>query len=93
MALLARIFVVLFAFVLACVAAAAVILLLSRVAGGKEELEHLLTGDILNVTVGDVIKRAATFAAVGLFYGVFHKRFSLISDDHEEAERQGLKVR
>ena len=32
------------------VAAAGVILLLSRVAGGKEELEHLLTGDILNVT-------------------------------------------
>src|SRR6185295_5367592 len=31
------------------VAAAGVILLLSRVAGGKEELEHLLTGDILNV--------------------------------------------
>ena len=34
------------------VAAAGVILLLSRVAGGKEELEHLLTGDILNVTRG-----------------------------------------
>lgn len=75
------------------VAAAAVILLLSRVAGGKEELEHLLTGDILNVTVSDVLKRAATFAVVGIFYGAFHKRFSLISDDHEVAERQGLKVR
>src|SRR6185436_2364148 len=36
------------------VAAAGVILMLSRVAGGKEELEHLLTGDILNVTAAEV---------------------------------------
>ncbi|HUP88842.1 MAG TPA: metal ABC transporter permease [Longimicrobiales bacterium] len=75
------------------VAAAAVILLLSRVAGGKEELEHLLTGDILNVTAGDVAKRAATFAAIAIFYGVFHKRFSLISDNHQLAEQQGVRVR
>src|SRR5215204_2275870 len=40
------------------VAAAGVILMLSRVAGGKEELEHLLTGDILNVTAMEVLKRA-----------------------------------
>src|SRR6266478_6643735 len=39
------------------VAAAGVILLLSRVAGGKEELEHLLTGDILNVTGAEVGQR------------------------------------
>src|ERR1041384_7241369 len=57
------------------VAAAAVILLLSRVAGGKEELEHLLTGDILNVTSEDVLKRAGTFAVLAAFFGTFHKRF------------------
>src|SRR3954470_19851177 len=43
------------------VAAAGVILLLSRVAGGKEELEHLLTGDILNVTRGEIGQRALLF--------------------------------
>src|SRR3954462_4239318 len=43
------------------VAAAGVILLLSRVAGAKEELEHLLTGDILNVTGKDVMQRTAIF--------------------------------
>ena len=48
------------------VAAAGVILMLSRVAGGKEELEHLLTGDILNVTGPEVLQRAAIFVALAL---------------------------
>ena len=75
------------------VAAAAVILLLSRVAGGKEELEHLLTGDILNVTMGDVAKRTATFAVLAGFYGVFHKRFALISENFATAHSSGMYVR
>jgi len=75
------------------VAAAAVILLLSRVAGGKEELENLLTGDILNVTSGDVAKRAALFAGVALFYGGFHKRFALISSDVAQAFASGIRVK
>jgi ABC-type Mn2+/Zn2+ transport system permease subunit len=75
------------------VAAAGVILLLSRVAGGKEELEHLLTGDILNVTSAEVGQRAALFAALAIFYGSFHRRFALISSEPEQAEAQGMKVR
>ena len=75
------------------VAAAAVILLLSRVAGGKEELEHLLTGDILNVTKGDIGQRVLVFAALGAFYGGFHKRFVLISSDPERAFTEGVRVR
>jgi zinc/manganese transport system permease protein len=75
------------------VAAAGVILLLSRVAGGKEELEHLLTGDILNVTGAEVGQRAAVFAVLAAFYAAFHKRFALISSDPETAFAQGLKVR
>ena len=75
------------------VAAAGVILLLSRVSGGKEELEHLLTGDILNVTARDVGQRAGIFAILGVFYGVFHKRFALISSDPDQASATGLNVR
>ena len=75
------------------VAAAGVILLLSRVSGGKEELEHLLTGDILNVTARDVGQRAGIFAILGVFYGVFHKRFALISSDPDHASATGLNVR
>jgi zinc/manganese transport system permease protein len=75
------------------VAAAAVILLLSRVAGGKEELEHLLTGDILNVNSGDVAMRSAIFAAMAIFYAVFHKRFAAVSSDYAGAVASGMRVR
>ena len=75
------------------VAAAAVILLLSRVAGGKEELEHLLTGDILNVTSGEVGQRALLFAALGAFYAAFHRRFALVSSDLRQALASGMRVR
>jgi zinc/manganese transport system permease protein len=75
------------------VAAAGVILLLSRVAGGKEELEHLLTGDILNVTGLEVAQRTALFAVLAGFYAAFHKRFALISSTPAAAYAQGLNVR
>src|SRR5688572_546460 len=75
------------------VAAAGVILLLSRVAGGREELEHLLTGDILNVTAAEVGQRALLFAVLAAFYAAFHERFALISSDPEAAFAQGTRVR
>ncbi|HSE51888.1 MAG TPA: metal ABC transporter permease [Gemmatimonadales bacterium] len=75
------------------VAAAGVILLLSRVAGGKEELEHLLTGDILNVTAAEVGQRTVIFLVLAAFYAAFHKRFALISADPASAFAQGIKVR
>ncbi|MEO8577715.1 MAG: metal ABC transporter permease [Gemmatimonadales bacterium] len=74
------------------VAAAGVILLLSRVAGGKEELEHLLTGDILNVTKAEIAQRALLFAGLGAFYAAFHRRFVLISSDPDQAIAGGTKV-
>jgi zinc/manganese transport system permease protein len=75
------------------VAAAGVILLLSRVAGGREELEYLLTGDILNVTAGDVGQRVAIFTVLAGFFAAFHKRFALISTDPAQAFAQGMRVR
>src|SRR3954468_13996443 len=60
------------------VAAAAVILLLSRRAGGKEALENLLAGEILNGRAGGVGPRAAIFAGMAIFYAVFHRKFALI---------------
>jgi zinc/manganese transport system permease protein len=75
------------------VAAAGVILLLSRVAGGREELEHLLTGDILNVTALEVGQRAAIFAALAGLFAACHRRFALISEDPERAFAEQLRVR
>ena len=75
------------------VAAAGVILLLSRVAGGKEELEHLLTGDILNVTRDEIGQRGLLFGAIAMFYAAFHRRFALISSAEDETETQGVNVK
>jgi zinc/manganese transport system permease protein len=63
------------------------------VAGGREELEHLLTGDILNVTGGEVGQRVVLFAALAGFYATFHERFALISSDPTSAFAQGMRVR
>ena len=75
------------------VAAAGVILMLSRVAGGKEELEHLLTGDILNVTALEVMQRTGVFVVLAGFFAAFHKRFALISSDPDKAFADGMRVR
>ena len=75
------------------VAAAGVILLLSRVAGGKDELEHLLTGDILNVTVDEIGQRGLLFAVLAAFFAAFHRRFVHISTDPEDAAKSGIGVR
>src|SRR6266513_3887945 len=75
------------------VAAAGVILLLSRVAGGKEELEHLLTGDILNATRGEIGQRALLFVGLAAFYTALHKRFVLISSDPLASCDSALLVR
>jgi zinc/manganese transport system permease protein len=75
------------------VAAAGVILMLSRVAGGREELEHLLTGDILNVTGAEVGQRALLFLVLAGFYAAFHDRFALISSDADAAFARGMRVR
>lgn len=74
------------------VAAAGVILMLSRVAGGKEELEHLLTGDILNVTGAEVMQRTGVFVVLAGFFAALHRRFALISQDHDQAITDGVRV-
>jgi len=74
------------------VAAAGVILMLSHVAGGKEELEHLLTGDILNVTGAEVMQRTGLFVVLACFFAALHKRIALISEDHDKAIADGVKV-
>lgn len=75
------------------VAAAGVILLLSRVAGGKEELEHLLTGDILNVTRDEIGQRGILFGVIAMFYAANHRRFALISETEYGEPINGLNVR
>jgi len=75
------------------IAAAVAIVLIDKAPHGAEHIKDVLTGSILWVkwqTVGTV---AAVYAAVGLFHLIFHKLFLWITENPEEAEAQGVRVR
>ena len=75
------------------VAAAAAILALSKSAGGNEELQRSLVGELLVVPPGEVMKTFGLFVVVGIFHFLFRKKFLAISVDPEQAAASGLKVR
>lgn len=74
------------------VASAGAILLLSGSPHGAEEMESILIGNILFVTLPDVLKTAAIYAVVGLFHYKYRDRFLLISQNVEEARRRGWSI-
>src|SRR5262249_53882108 len=57
------------------VAAAAAILALSKSAGGKEELQRSLVGELLVVPSGEVIRTFELFVMVGIVHFIFRKKF------------------
>jgi zinc/manganese transport system permease protein len=75
------------------VAAAASILALSKGAGGNEELQRSLVGELLVVPPAEVIKTFVLFVAVGLAHFFFRKKFLTISAGADRAEASGLNVR
>ncbi|MEY2430083.1 MAG: zinc/manganese transport system permease protein [Verrucomicrobiota bacterium] len=75
------------------VAAAASILALSKGAGGNEELQRSLVGELLVVPPAEVIKTFLLFIAVGIAHFFFRKKFLTISADVDRAEASGLNVR
>ena len=75
------------------VAAAAAILALSRSAGGKEELQRSMVGELLVVPYTDVLKTFFWFLAVGVAHFFFRKKFLAISASPERAAASGLNVR
>src|SRR5438874_7060822 len=75
------------------VAAAASILALSKSAGGNEELQRSLVGELLVVKPHEVIKTFLLFLAVGGAHFFFRRKFLAISADPDRAEAGGLNVR
>jgi zinc/manganese transport system permease protein len=71
---------------------AAAILILDRAPHGHEALQAMLVGSILYVNWAEVIKILLIYLAVGVFHFVFRQKFFLISQDVDEARRQGIKV-
>jgi zinc/manganese transport system permease protein len=75
------------------VAAAATILALSKIPGGKEELQRSLVGELLVVPPAEVMKTFVLYLLIGAVHFGFRRQFSAISEDHAAAEKSGLRVR
>src|SRR3989440_12610751 len=75
------------------VAAAAAILALSKSAGGNEELQRSLVGELLVVKVEDIRKTFILFVVVGVVHFIFRRQFLMISPDSAQASASGLNVR
>jgi zinc/manganese transport system permease protein len=75
------------------VAAAAAILALSKSAGGHEELQRSLVGELLVVPPHEVIKTFGLYLVLGVVHFLFRKKFLAISANAREAEATGLSVR
>jgi zinc/manganese transport system permease protein len=72
--------------------AALTILCLSRIAGGMDELQHLLAGSILTVQPREIVTIGAVYAAVAAIHYVFRDRFFTITRNYDEAYSKGWKV-
>src|SRR5213075_765608 len=75
------------------VASAAAILAMSKATGETEHLKDMLVGNILAVSMHDVVKTAILYGAIGLFHYIFRKHFLLISTNPAAAEAKGLNIR
>jgi zinc/manganese transport system permease protein len=75
------------------VASAAAILAMSKATGETEHLKDMLVGNILAISMHDVLKTALLYGAIGIFHYVFRKQFLLISTNPASAEAGGLKIR
>jgi zinc/manganese transport system permease protein len=75
------------------VAAAAAILALSKSAGGHEELQRSLVGELLVVPPHEVIKTFGLYVILGVVHFLFRKQFLAISANAREAEASGVSVR
>jgi len=75
------------------VSSAAAILLLTRAPEGDEHIRHMLVGNILLVTRGEVIRMALLYGLVGLFHWKYRRIFLAISARPGVAFTQGIRVR
>jgi zinc/manganese transport system permease protein len=75
------------------VAAAAAILALSKSAGGHEELQRSMVGELLVVPPIEVIKTFGLYIVLGVVHFAFRKKFLAISVNAEQAEASGINMR
>ncbi|MBU8871772.1 MAG: metal ABC transporter permease [Gemmatimonadales bacterium] len=72
---------------------AAMILVLTQVPHGGDEINHLLVGSLLWVSWSQVLKTALLYGVLGLVLWWAHNRLSLISLDPEGARAKNLRLK
>lgn len=72
--------------------AALAILILSHAAEGDEHIRTMLVGNILLVSLPEIVKMAFLYGLVGFCHWYFRKTFILISTQPEKAFQQGISV-
>jgi zinc/manganese transport system permease protein len=72
---------------------AAVFLVLNRHPDGADDLKNFMAGDMLAITVPDVVRLFAVYAALGVVHFFARRQLIAISSDHEGAAARGFKVR
>ncbi|MBU1699704.1 MAG: metal ABC transporter permease [Candidatus Eisenbacteria bacterium] len=72
---------------------AAMILILTGIPHGGDEIDHLLVGAILWVTWPVVIKTAVLYGILGAGLVCMHRSLTLISEDSAAARSRGLSLR
>lgn len=75
------------------VSAALAVLILSRAPEGDEHIRFMLVGNILLVSLPEILKMAILYSVVGLVHWYFRKTFILISTQPEKAFREGVPVK
>jgi zinc/manganese transport system permease protein len=74
------------------VAAAAGILILSKSAGGKEELQRSLVGELLVVTPREILQTAALYAVIGAVHFGFRRKFLALSFEGSHSALSGASA-
>ncbi len=75
------------------IAASVAILVIDKAPHGAEHIKEILTGSILWVKWSTILKAAIVYSLVGVFHFVYKDKFILISENPEEAYRQGISVK
>jgi zinc/manganese transport system permease protein len=75
------------------VASGTAILAMSKATGETEHLKDMLVGNILAISMHNVVKTTLLYGVIGVFHYIFRKQFLLISTNPAAAEKGGLKIR
>ncbi len=75
------------------IAASVSILVIDKAPHGAEHIKELLTGSILWVKWSTILSAAIVYSFVGVFHYIFRNKFILISENPEQAYKEGLSVK